>query len=75
LPKSIDEIKRTKIKQVGQKESEFIIGTRFMLNWIDEKKLHPFLKKSGTVYQTRYFDKRGEPFVHQLRFEVTEDEA
>jgi hypothetical protein len=46
LPKSIDEIKRLKLKSEGMKESEFIIGTRFMLNWIDKNELFPFLKKS-----------------------------
>ena len=56
LPKNIDEIKRVKARTEGLKESEFIIGTRFMLNWIDKNDLYPFLKKSDKIYQTKYFD-------------------
>lgn len=46
LPKSIQEIERVKIKSEGVKDSEFIIGNRFMMKWMAEDTLYPFLRKS-----------------------------
>ena len=39
MPKSIDEIKRLKQRTEGLKESEFVIGTRFMMEWIEKNEL------------------------------------
>lgn len=50
LPKSIEEIKRLKMKPEGVKEGEFLIGTRFMMDYMNNYALRPFLAKSTTVY-------------------------
>ena len=64
LPKNIDEIKRTKLKSEGVKESEFMIGSRFMMKFMEEEQLWPFLRSSDKVYQTTYNDpSTKEPFI------------
>lgn len=50
LPKSIEEIARYKVRTEGLKESEFIIGTKFMLDWVDTNRLKPFVPKSDQVF-------------------------
>ncbi|CDW81429.1 laminin subunit alpha-like [Stylonychia lemnae] len=74
LPASIDEIKRFKKRGEGLKESDFLIGTKFMLNFMDENSLKPFLRKSNKVYQSKYYE-NGEPFLMNLKFEVNEEQA
>ncbi len=36
LPKSINEIMRFKMKAEGSKESEFLIGSRYMIQFMNE---------------------------------------
>ena len=62
LPASIDEIKRLKLKTEGEKQSGFLIGSRFILQWMDELSLRPFERKSNKVYQAHLKDSMGEPF-------------
>jgi hypothetical protein len=76
MPSSIDEIMRLKFKTEGMKESNMIIGTKFMLNWIDQERLHPFVRKSDKVYQTSLKSKNdNEDFSYKLKFDVQEEEA
>lgn len=47
LPKTIDEIQRFKVKPEGVKESEFIAGTKYMVDWMSDTSLNrPFVPKS-----------------------------
>lgn len=50
LPKNPHEVLRYKLKTEGMKESEFLIGNRFMLEYIDKNDLQPFIPKSEIVY-------------------------
>ena len=50
LPKSIDEIQRVKIKPEGLKESEFIAGTKYMVSWMNENALNPFIPKTSSTF-------------------------
>lgn len=50
LPKSIEEITRYKLKNEGMKEADFLITSATTLAFIDENKLHPFTRKSNSVY-------------------------
>lgn len=46
---------RIKKRGEGLSESDFLIGTRFMIKYIDDNELRPFNRKSNTVYQSKYF--------------------
>jgi hypothetical protein len=74
LPKSIDEIKRFKLKAEGLKEGAFLLGTRFMMQFMNEKALKPFTPKSSIIYGAPYKSK-GELFKKVLPFSVDEEEA
>jgi hypothetical protein len=50
LPKSINEIMRYKLKAPGMKESDFIVGSRYMMEWMDKEALFPFVPKQNRVY-------------------------
>jgi hypothetical protein len=39
-----------RMKPEGIKEGEFLVGTRFMLEFMNEYALRPFIQKSNTVY-------------------------
>lgn len=77
LPKSMDEIMRFKMKTEGMKESEFIIGNKFMMKYMDTYALYPFVPLSNRVYQSKFKSPSSPTGVFQkiLPFEVKEDSA
>ena len=50
LPKSINDIQRFKMKAEGLKESEFLMGTKFMMNYMNELALKPFIPKTNSTF-------------------------
>lgn len=41
---------RYKMRSEGMRESDFVIGTRFILKMLNENGLHPFRWKSTATY-------------------------
>lgn len=68
---------RYKIKPEGLKESEFLVGTSYMVSWMNENSLKAFTPKSTTTYQAKYKQaKKGEErFQLALPFTVKDEEA
>jgi hypothetical protein len=60
------------------KEADFLIASTTTLKFIDENKLHPFLKKSSTVFQLKLDRNRKDDdlsYLFYLPFTVEQEEA
>ena len=77
MPKSFDEITRTRPKVPGLKEGAFIQGSKKVMDTFKVTSLTPFIPKTMEVFQAVFRTGKGteDKFMRSIPFEVKEQSA